>query len=99
MNFSGAINWARRIDTSLGRRLDGVRRILVDARTPMNYAVSAPIYRVMRDDPRVAFYFTSSEQPSRAPEIFREAGAGARVITPRQAFPMKFDAYIAADLV
>src|SRR5436853_629973 len=99
MSLRGTFNFARRIETGLRARFNPVRRVLIDARTPMNYSVAAPIYRAMRDDSRVAFYFTSSEKPGRQADIFREAGCGARVITPRRAFPMKFDAYLASDIL
>jgi len=92
------VKWVRDADTSLHRRLDPVRRVLINARTAMNYAVIAPIHRAMRSDARVAFYFMASERPSRANEVFREAGE-ARLVAPAQARFMKFDAYLAADLL
>ena len=39
-------------------RLTGRRRVLVDARTAMNFAILAPIYERLRRDPRVDVVFT-----------------------------------------
>ena len=96
--FTRSLAAARAIDRCLTRR-DGRRRILFNARTPMNYAMVAAVHRALEADPRVEFYFTSSEAPDRATEIFREAGPGARIIGPRAASLLRFDAYVAADLL
>src|SRR4030095_16805332 len=66
-------------------------------RTPMNYAIIAPIHRAMSDDKRVRFYFTSSETPKQCAAIYKEAGENVRLITPSRAALMKFDAYLTAD--
>jgi CDP-glycerol glycerophosphotransferase (TagB/SpsB family) len=73
------------------------RRLLFNARTPMNYAIVAPLHRAMRSDPRVEFYFTASETPQRAAEILRDAGPEARIIKPQRAALIRFDAYVVAD--
>jgi hypothetical protein len=65
----------------------------------MNYAVIRPVVEAMRPDPRVTFYFTASEIPARAREVYSEAPKDLRVISPRRAAFMKFDAYIAADIL
>lgn len=90
---------ARNADKRLQRWRKSGRSVLVNARTPMNYAVVRPIHESMRSDERITFYFTASEQPSRAREIYSETGEGARLISPRRASLMKFDAYITADLL
>jgi hypothetical protein len=89
---------ARTVDRRLTRRSDR-RRVLFNARTAMNYAIVAPVHRAMLSDPRVEFYFTASEMPDRAAEILRGAGSDARIISPRRAALMRFDAYVAADLL
>jgi hypothetical protein len=89
---------ARALDRRLTRRA-GRRRVLFNARTPMNYAIVAPVHRAMRSDPRVEFYFTASEAPGRAAEILRDAGPDARIVSPRRATLTRFDAYVAADLL
>jgi len=87
----------RRIDRRAGHR-SGARRVLVDARTPVNYTMVAPIVRAMASDPRVTFYFTASEEPNRLRDIYHEA-PDARTISPGHAQMMRFDAYVASDFM
>jgi CDP-glycerol:poly(glycerophosphate) glycerophosphotransferase len=87
----------RGLDKRLSRRSDR-RRILVDARTPVNFTMVAPVYRAMQADPRVEYYFTASEEPARISEIYHEA-QGVRLIQPRRAALIRFDAYIASDFM
>ncbi len=56
---------------SLQRR----RRILVDARTPVHYAMFAPVHRAMEHDDRVRFSFIASDDPAQAGSIFRDAAS------------------------
>jgi hypothetical protein len=77
----------------------GERRILVDARTPVNYAMLAPVHGAMEGDERVRFYFCASEEPSKTASIFRDAGPEARVIGPARAALMKFHAYLTSDFM
>ena len=104
----GAIETLRRIDRAAGRR-SGRRRILVDARTPVNFTMVAPVYQAMAADPRISFFFTASEEPHRLRDIYHEALA-ARVarpgqapdvvtVTPSRARFMRFDAYVASDFM
>ena len=87
----------RRLDRRFSRPSDR-RRILVDARTPVNLTMVAPVYRAMQADPRVEHYFTASEEPERIAEIYHEA-SGIRLIHPRRAALIRFDAYIASDFM
>jgi len=87
----------RRIE-SWTPRPNGRRRVLVDARTPVNFTMFAPIHRVLKTDPRVEVLFTASEDPHRVAEIYREAG-NVPMIHPRRAALMKFDAYVASDFM
>jgi hypothetical protein len=91
------VDAARAIDTRMARR-KGRRRVLVDARTPVNFTMVAPLYRVMHGDPRLEFWFTASEEPARMTEIYRDA-PGVHLVHPRRAALMKFDAYIASDFM
>lgn len=93
-----AIEAARRIDGRLSR-VSGRRRILVDGRTPVNYTMVAPVHRAMSADARVDFYFTASEEPHRLQGIYAGAPASARLVTPRRAALLKFDAYVASDFM
>jgi CDP-glycerol glycerophosphotransferase (TagB/SpsB family) len=87
----------RRLDHAVGRR-SGRRRVLVDARTPVNYTMIAPVHRAMAADPRVSFYFTASEEPHRLQDIYQEC-PGLQLIDPARARLMRFDAYIASDFM
>jgi hypothetical protein len=91
------LNGVRRIDMLLGHR-SSQRRILVDARTPVNFTMVAPVFRMMDRDPRVEFYFTASEEPERRSDIYTEA-RGIRMIHPKRAALVKFDAYVASDFI
>ena len=92
------IRMIRRLDRAFARRTDR-RRILVDSRTPVNYTMVAPVVRALGADPRVEFYFTASEEPHRLQEIYREAPAGTRLVHPKRAALMRFDAYVASDFM
>lgn len=93
--LSGTARLLRRADHAIGRQR-GYRTVLVDARTPVNFTMVAPIYHRMSADPRVRFFFTASEDPGKLRDIYREA-AGVRLIAPRRAALMRFDAYLASD--
>jgi hypothetical protein len=74
-----------------------IRRILVDARTPVHYTMFARVHAAMQSDDRVRFYFLSSDEPARARTIFKDAGPRARIVSPARVRLMKFHAYVAAD--
>ena len=95
--LSSSLDAIRRADRAIGQR-SGHRRLLVDARTPVNFTIVAPIYRAMAADPRVSFYFTASEEPHRMRDIYREA-PDVRTIHPSAAQRMRFDAYVASDFM
>ncbi|HSE97219.1 MAG TPA: CDP-glycerol glycerophosphotransferase family protein [Blastocatellia bacterium] len=98
MGLTQIVALGQRIDKRLTRwRSPHKRSMLINARTPMNYVVMAPVYKAMRDDPRVSFYFMSGERPSE--EVYREANGSLRLISPRRAALKKFDAYVAADFI
>jgi CDP-glycerol glycerophosphotransferase (TagB/SpsB family) len=75
------------------------RRILFDARTPVHYAMFAPVHAAMASDSRVQFSFVASEEPRHAAAIFRDAGPDARVIGPGRAALERFDAYVTSDFM
>jgi hypothetical protein len=94
------IQYLREIDKQWHRRLRADRRrLLVDARTAMNYAVMAPIIQQLQKDSRIQVYFTASEAPSSIPEIYAEAHGPFKLVSPRTAAFMRFDAYLAADFL
>ena len=88
----------RRIDSALHARW-GTRRVLVDSRTPLNYEMVAPVVGAMAADARVEFAFTASQEPHRLREIYRDAGADRRLVSPARAALMKWDAYLTSDFL
>jgi hypothetical protein len=77
--------------------MSGIRRILVDARTPVHYTMFAPVHRAMSADARVRFSFISSDEPGQAEGIFRDAGPDADLVGPTRAALTKFAAYVTSD--
>ena len=75
------------------------RRILVNARTAVNYVMVAPLHRRLAADPRVRFSFIASEEPSSARTIFRDAGPDAHLVGRLRAAAMRFDAYLTSDFM
>lgn len=65
----------------------------------MNYSTIAPIVERLQADPRLEFYFTSSEPAANLDEVFAEAVQPFKLITPRQASFTRFDVYLAADFL
>ena len=85
----------RKVDHAVGR-LAGKRRILVEARTPMNLAVIRPVLERLRADPRVRLQFTGPDRDDlRA--AFQELGVSASVIDRAGASWSRFDLYVNAD--
>jgi CDP-glycerol glycerophosphotransferase (TagB/SpsB family) len=76
-----------------------MKRVLVDARTPVHYTMFAPVHRAMSADPRVRFSFTASDAHGQAAAIFDEAGVGAEIVGSSRAALTKFAAYVAADFM
>ena len=87
----------RATEAYLGRRTER-RRVLVDARTPVNFTMVAPVVRALEVDPRIEFAFTASEEPRRMRSIYREA-PNVRLVHPRVAALRKYDAYVASDFM
>ena len=85
----------RRVDHAVGR-LAGRRRILVEARTPMNLAVIRPVLDRLRADPRIRLQFTG---PDRADlrAAFAELGVAGSVLRRHEATWTRFDLYVNSD--
>ena len=100
MSLKRVINTGREIDKQWQRwRSPERRRLLVNARTAMNYSTIAPIVERMQPDRRLEFYFTASENPEKTKEIYAEAVQPFKLVTPRQASFIHFDIYLAADFL
>jgi hypothetical protein len=100
MNLSRITRFVQECDTKLQRWRDpDLRRVLVYVRAPMNYIVMAPVYRRMANDPRVKFFFTTTDDASREADVFRDAEDGLVVLRASEARLMKFDVCLAADFI
>ncbi len=100
MIFNRAVHWARALDTSWQRTWNPQsRRVLINAALPMEYAMIEPVYKRMREDTRVDFYFTSTTHPNKMDDIFSDTDGSVRTIPTAQTKWMKFDAYLAADYI
>ena len=74
MSLKRVITTGREIDKQWQRwRSPDRRRLLVNARTAMNYSTIAPIVERMQPDQRLEFYFTASENPSLTEQIYSDA--------------------------
>lgn len=100
MNLKRVISKARGIDKQWQRwRSPGRRRLLVNARTPMNYATIAPVVERLQRDERLEFYFAASENPSLTSSIYSDAVQPFKLVTPLQASAIQFDVYLASDFL
>ena len=100
MSLKRVISTARGIDKQFQRwRAPDRRRLLVNARTAMNFATTAPIVERLQRDERVEVYFTSSEDPEKVEAIFADAVQPFEFVSARQASLMQFDVYLAADFL
>jgi hypothetical protein len=90
-----ATSFARRADSAVGRALFRLR-ILVDARTPMNLAVLAPMWRALLADARLDVRFTGPERHDLS-RAFSSAGVAGRAISRRTARLQRWDLYVNAD--
>ncbi len=100
MSLKRLITNARKIDKQWQRwRSPERRRLLVNARTAMNYSTIAPIVERLQRDPRLEFYFAASESPDLTQSIYAEAVQPFKFVTPLQASLIQFDVYLAADFL
>ncbi len=97
---------ARRAVLDTGHRLDDrltrlrrprCRRILFEAASPLSVAIFRPVFDLLRRDPQVDFWLTSSDARWNAHDIFEHTGMTGRVVTPREAYWHKFDLYVNTD--
>jgi hypothetical protein len=90
-----AVSVARRFDAAAGRTFFPLR-VLVDARTPMNLVVLAPVWRELLADGRLDVRFTgpAGDDLSRAFERF---GVASRALTRASARLQRWDLYLNAD--
>ena len=86
----------RRLDDALLPR-SRVGRVLIDARTPMNIEMLAPVIRALDGDGGICFAGTASEEPGKLHEIYKDAPASVRPVAPWRASLAKWSAYLTSD--
>jgi hypothetical protein len=100
MSLKDLITSARGIDKQWQRwRSPERRRVLVNARTAMNFATIAPIVERLQRDKQIEFYFASSEKPELTEAVYADAVQPFKLVTPLQASLIQFDVYLAADFL
>jgi hypothetical protein len=83
------------LDTLRGRP----RRILFDARTPMNYVMWRPVAERLARDPRIEQWHMAGEETGRPYALYDPVGVRDRIISRLEAQLMRFDLYVCADFV
>jgi hypothetical protein len=73
------------------------RRVLFEAASPLSLAVFRPVLDRLQRDPRLEFWFTTSDSSWDAERTFGDAGISERVVSPKEARWMKFDGYVNTD--
>ena len=86
-----------KVDDFIWQFGNGPRQVLFEAASPLSMAVFQPIYRRLRDDSRIEFWFTANDESWDAMRIFEGAGVADRVVTRDQIRWKKFDAYVNTD--
>src|SRR5262245_26814911 len=81
---------AHALDDLASRLTHDRARVLFEAASPMSLAVFQPLLDRMQRDPRVEFWFTTSDEEWDAASIFLQAGIRERVVPSPQARRMKF---------
>lgn len=84
-----------RVDAWLAR-LSGRRRVLVDARTAMNFGILAPVFERLQRDPRIEVLFTA-DRPSEVAAAAAATGARARIHRRRAMKWRRIDLCLTAD--
>ncbi|HUK35378.1 MAG TPA: CDP-glycerol glycerophosphotransferase family protein [Vicinamibacterales bacterium] len=85
------------VDSLLWQTGRSERRVLFEAASPLSLAVFRPVLARLQRDPRLEFWFTTSDRWWDAEHTFAAEGIASRVITPEQARRLKFDGYVNAD--
>jgi hypothetical protein len=85
------------LDDFLTRATRSTRRILFEAASPMSFGIFRPIYKRLRDDPRLEFWFTARGRAWRPSALFPPLGITNRVISRQRAAWMKWDVCINTD--
>lgn len=95
--------WLKEVLRDADDALDALRRrprrILFDARTPMNYVMWRPVAARLAADPRIEQWYMAGEDEGRPYDLYAKVGVTERVISRLEAQLMRFDLYVCADFV
>jgi hypothetical protein len=94
---STLVNAVHSADEFVSRLSRSERRVLFEAASPLSLAVFRPVLERLQRDPRLEFWFTTSDSAWDADRIFGTAGIAERVISASRARWMKFDGYVNTD--
>jgi glycosyltransferase involved in cell wall biosynthesis len=94
---SAASRVFHRLDDTVSTLTRSRRRVLFEAASPMSLAVFRPVFERLRHDPRVEFWFTTSDGAWSPGSVFGPAGITDRMVGTDDARWMKFDAYVNTD--
>jgi hypothetical protein len=86
-----------KVDDALSHLSDNRLRVLFEAASPLSVAVFRPVYERLRQDSRLQFWFTASDESWSARETFATGGIYDRILSSAEVRWMKFDAYINTD--
>jgi CDP-Glycerol:Poly(glycerophosphate) glycerophosphotransferase len=88
---------AHRMDDSIVSTFRVRPRVLFEAASPMSFAIFQSVYRRLRVDPRLEFWFTAPGRAWRPEAIFSAVGVTERVIGATEATWRKWDLCINTD--
>jgi glycosyltransferase involved in cell wall biosynthesis len=86
-----------RVDDTVSALTRSRRRVLFEATSPVSLAVFRPVLERLRNDPRIEFWFTTSDGAWSLESVFGTAGIRDRWIDTADARWMKFDTYVNTD--
>ena len=88
---------ARDFDDYLHSGVSRRRRVLFDARTPVNFACLSPIHKRLATDPRVECWYTAYKGDVSAQRLYGSFGIQDRVVSQLRAEWLKVDLYLNSD--
>jgi GT2 family glycosyltransferase len=86
-----------RLDDTVSALTRSKRRVLFEAASPVSLAVFRPVFERLRHDPRIEFWFTTSDGAWSPDSVFGPAGITDRRIGTADARWTQFDAYVNTD--
>lgn len=91
------VDLLRDADDAWHARFAPRRRVLFEARTPVNFVCLAPIEERLAADPRIECWYTATEGDVPADELYAAFGIRERVVPQARAEWLKVDLYLNSD--